>query len=482
VNSFWRGVLAATAATLTLAGADGPKAGDLTIEPYAFRLESGLTVDAELGRLAVPQTRSNPLGPVTTIAFVRFRSTSDTPGAPIFYLAGGPGASGIDDSRGNLSATVAALQTVGDVIVIDQRGTGLSTPDLNVHATFGVAPGDPLSSPSATASLEEALQKASRELLDRGTELSAYNTNESADDLDMLRVALGVDRVRVWAHSYGTHLALAFVRRHEPAVDRIVMGGINGPNHRWRLPADADRLFARLAPLLQADPRWGPRIPDLRGLVSQVLSGLAEHPVSITLALGPDKTTTVTLGKDDVQVLTALQLGDIDFIRAIPALFFGMANNNYSTPAAILLALKASEIGPAVRYTMHCASGVSAERLALIDSQKEGALLGNAINFPFSNPHVCEAWNAGDLGPDFRMPVMSTIPALFVSATLDGRTSLEDAAEVRAGFPNSVAVVLENGSHGRMFSVSPELTRLMLDFFLEKPVVDQTITLPFSFQ
>jgi len=475
-------MLAAAAASLNFLYADAPKAGDLTIEPYAFHTESGRTLDAELGRFTVPQNRSNPDSPVVTIAFVRFRSTSDTPGPPIFYLVGGPGASGIDDARGNLFGTIAALQAASDVIVIDQRGTGMSTPDLNVHAMFGLTPGVPLGSGEAVVALVNAFKKAAGQLSEAGIDLSAYNTNENADDVDALRSALGIERIQVWAHSYGTHLALALVRRHETFVAKIVLGGINGPDHRWRLPGDGDRLFARLNLLVQADPRWAGRIPDLSGLVRQVLSRLDEKPVSISVRVAPDKTATVTLGKQDVQVLTALQLGDIDFIRAIPGLFYGMANNNFSTPAVIILALKASEIGPAMRYTMHCASGVSADRLARIDTEKDTALLGDAVNFPFNDSRVCEAWHAGDLGPEFRAPVTSSIPALFVSATLDGRTSLEDAAEVRAGFPNSYAVMLENGSHGRIFSVSPELTRVMLDFFMDKTVSDQTISLPFSFQ
>jgi hypothetical protein len=89
-----------------------------------------------------------------------------------------------------------------------------------------------------------------------------------------------------------------------------------------------------------------------------------------------------------------------------------MANNNFSTPAAIMLALKVSEIGPAMRYTMHCTSGVSAARLARIDPEKDTALLGNAVNFPFNDSRICEAWNAGDLGPEFRAPVTSSVPAL----------------------------------------------------------------------
>ena len=47
----------------------------------------------------------------------------------------------------------------------------------------------------------------------RGIDLNAYNTSESAEDVELLRRALGADRIVLWAHSYGTHLALAVLRR-----------------------------------------------------------------------------------------------------------------------------------------------------------------------------------------------------------------------------------------------------------------------------
>ena len=43
----------------------------------------------------------------------------------------------------------------------------------------------------------------------KGVDLAAYNTNESADDLEDLRKALGASKISLWATSYGTHLALA---------------------------------------------------------------------------------------------------------------------------------------------------------------------------------------------------------------------------------------------------------------------------------
>jgi len=469
--------------TATLGGLSSAatQAGDLTLDPYAYKLENGQVIQAELGRLVVLQSRSDPTGPVVSLAFVRFRATRPNPGSPIIYLVGGPGASGIDDGRGALFKTIDALRAISDVLLLDQRGTGLSTPDLTSHKSIGVSPGESIGSEQSLTALVETFRGAASEVASRKIDLNAYNTVESAEDVEDLRKALGVATVRIWAHSYGTHLALAFLRQHPASVEKVILGGINGPDQRWRLPADLDRLFAKLDTLVRADPRWKDRIPDLPALVRNVLTRLESKPVSVPLKLSSGATVTVVLGKQDVQVLTALQMGDIDFIAAIPALYYAMSLGDFTQPAFITLALKTSEIGTAMRYAMHCASGVSAERLDRIRSEAGAALFGDSINFPFSDPRVCQAWAVKDLGPSFRAPVTSKVPALFVSATLDGRTSMEDTEEVRAGFSDSRRVILEGSSHGRMFSTSADLTALMVSFFDGRPAPSQTITIPFQF-
>ena len=42
---------------------------------------------------------------------------------------------------------------------------------------------------------------------EQGVDLAAYTTNESADDLEALRHALGAATISLWSISYGTHLA-----------------------------------------------------------------------------------------------------------------------------------------------------------------------------------------------------------------------------------------------------------------------------------
>src|SRR5215210_98310 len=109
------------------------KAGDLTIKPYVFENQKGEKVDAEFGTLVVPENRRDPQSNLIELAFVRFKSTSRTPGAPIVYLAGGPGGSGIGTATGSRFPLFMAMREVGDVVAFDQRGTGYSKPNLGCY-------------------------------------------------------------------------------------------------------------------------------------------------------------------------------------------------------------------------------------------------------------------------------------------------------------------------------------------------------------
>ena len=51
------------------------KAGDLTVRPYVFQTLDKQTVDAEFGRLLVPENRRNPQSRLIELVFVRFKST-----------------------------------------------------------------------------------------------------------------------------------------------------------------------------------------------------------------------------------------------------------------------------------------------------------------------------------------------------------------------------------------------------------------------
>ena len=136
--------------------------------------------------------------------------------------------------------------------------------------------------------------------------------------------------------------------------------------------------------------------------------------------------------------------------------------------------IKNRPLGTVMTYMTDLASGVSDERMRAIRAQVPGALLGNAINYPFDDPEFQAAWGAPDLGPGFRAPIRSNVPALFLSGTLDGRTSLSDAEEIRRGFARGVRVDVNNASHN-LYAASPALLDIMVRFARGETVRDVTL-------
>jgi pimeloyl-ACP methyl ester carboxylesterase len=78
---------------------------------------------------------------------------------------------------------------------------------------------------------------------------------------------------------------------------------------------------------------------------------------------------------------------------------------------------------------------------------------------------ACDGWGVGRLDASYRTPVRSKTPALFISGSLDGRTPISNAEEVRNGFPNSAHLILEGASHGDdLFLSSPAILEAVLSF------------------
>src|SRR5262245_66514258 len=80
--------LLSTGLMLISVKAQSAKSGDLKLEPYVFEAANKQKVDAELGRLVVPENRRNPKSRLIELVFVRFKSTAQKPGPPIIYQIG----------------------------------------------------------------------------------------------------------------------------------------------------------------------------------------------------------------------------------------------------------------------------------------------------------------------------------------------------------------------------------------------------------
>ena len=452
------------------------KPGDLTFESHIFETHDGQRINATLGRLVVPESHQKPGTGLIKLAFVRLQSTSQNPGPPIFYLSGGPGVSGITHSRGRRSTVILAMREIGDVILIDQRGVGLTEPRLDCGRLDY-----PLDEPATREGLLRVYRMRARACADkwklRGVNLEAYNTNENAEDINALREALGLEKISLLGTSYGTALAHTILKRYPDSVHRVIMVGMEGPDHTYKLPSNAQKQITEIVRLTKENQQVNSLVPDLPKLLVTISERLKNQPVKIDLQ---DPPGNVVVGDFDLRLMTADSIGHDPLLKRFPFVILAMSKGDFSSLGEWAVEYRQNEIS-AMQAAMDCSSGVSPERWNRIVAEEPGTMLGRDLDFPF--PEVCDAWSVPQLDASFRSPLATDVPTLFISGTLDVRTPQSNAEEIRNGYSNSTLVSVKVATHSdQLFIASPQIGKVMLEFMKGLPVSIESIEAPFEFE
>lgn len=440
----------------------------------------GTEFELTRGIVRVPEQRTAGAtagGRTVDLAVVRVRRTG-APASPSAHviLAGGPSDSGVEQVLGLARQGGALLADLmaGDVVGIDQRGTGRSVPNLSSSALYPL----PLDRPGSIESWLPIIERVSKEEAARfranGVVLEAYNTRESADDVNAVREALGYARVTLWGRSYGTHLALATVARHPAIADRLILVSPEGPDHTWKLPSQVDAVLQRL------ESRGA---GDLIAPLNAILTQLASQPVTVaTTHPQTGRSAVITLGAFDIQSAVARALGDPRSLVTLPTAIREMRDGDFQRMAQVaMLQRERGGVQSAMKMMMDLSSGASSARLARIEREAESAVLGNAINFP--TMYLSRAWGAVDLGNDFRRPVTSDVPALIMVGDLDPRTPIANAREVAATLSQATVVTVENATHQFDLFGSAPIRDILGQFLRGQKLASDRLTLaPIAFK
>lgn len=443
-----------------------PKAGAVSFEPYSLKTYDQREHPAELGKLWVPENRSKSNGRLIQLGFVRLKSTAANPQPPIVFLAGGPGVPGTGMARVPVYfALFERLQTIADVILLDQRGLGLSAPNLQCSKTNMSLPPDMWETrEKAAQALTGLVRSCAAYWSAQGVDVPAYNTNASADDLEDLRRAVGVQRLSLLGHSYGTSLALATIRRHGEHLNRVVLASVQGPDQDLKLPVVAEFGLKRLARFVSEDPSVNKEIPDLISALSQAFARLERQPAEVPFTETiTGNTTNLRVGKFALQLLVDTRMKDGRNVTLLPALIFTASQGDYAMLGAMVKRLHEGFGNTSLmQFPMTCSNGASAERHAVAERQASRTLLGNPADLALE-PKLCAAVGSPDLGQEFRTPIWSPVATLFLSGSMDSDTLPSNAEEVRWGFPNSTHIIVENGFHETL--PAGEVQDLIVDFF-----------------
>ena len=435
------------------------------------------------GTIQVLENRNDKNSRTIPLTYVRFPSTSNKKGSPIVYLSGGPGGSGISTAQyPNFRFPLfMALREFGDVIALDQRGTGKSRVVPKCESKQKL----PLNKRLSELDVTKIYGAVAKECIDfwnkEGADIYGYTTVQSAHDLNDLREHLQADKLTLWGISYGSHLALASLKVMGNHIEKMVLASAEGLNQTVKLPIRTDAYFKRLQQAINQQPKAKAAFPNIIGLAKRVNKKLDENPIEVTITKPNGEPVEFLFQKSHMQGIASAMISDPHrYVTKLLQIYSEIDNGKTTMLPDIIqrAGLNNDKISlDIMSFGMDVASGVTDERLTLIKQQATSSVVGKMLNFPM--PHLNKIIPKLDLGDEFRAKPISDVPTLLLSGSLDGRTYLQSQYEATSELTNLTKVTVINAGHN-LFMVSPKVTETIKKFLNEKPIEETEIefTLP----
>jgi pimeloyl-ACP methyl ester carboxylesterase len=431
---------------------------------------------ARCGTLTVPENRARPKGRKITLGVAIVPAVRSRPAAdPIVWFAGGPG----DDAVSEIPMAIAGgLNRDRDVIFMSQRGTYSADPALtcpNIDKFNARAVGLVYNAPSTGRLHVQATRACREKLVSRGADLSAYNGTESAADYADLRKALGIRKWNVFGISYGTDLALLYMRLHPKGIRSVGIDGVLPPSLAgggvtWKAAREGfDGLFRACAQQRACNSRY----PHLKATFERLVLKLDARPVTTTVTV-PGRPAPVKVVLDGAALLTWLTSAT-HVAAGVPRSIDELAHGN---PRRIAEQWAGGKLSPqamgrvshGLEYGVFCSEWTPYESQA--DVIRAGrrvfpsfprSLLANAPQLPFLHAD-CRAWHVPAAPRSVRKVTRSDIPTLVLSGGFDAQTAPSNGAYVARTLSRSTAVTVPYVAHVT-FAGSPCAQAITASFF-----------------
>jgi pimeloyl-ACP methyl ester carboxylesterase len=394
--------------------------------------------------VSVPADYSEPDGAAMDLFVV----VVDNPGGeeigPVAYLVGGPGG--------------AAHPEVGwmrgrpfDVVLVDQRGTGLSKPSLRCPEVDEVIPlrlslGQ---TPEANALEAGALADCGARLASEGVDVSLFDSESNARDFEIVRTALGFDQWNLWGGSYGSRLGLEILRLHPENVRAAVFDAVVAPQAdlaaEWpdHLRNAVDLLAESCAASTDCHDAYG----DIGAVVNELAEELDARPVDVDV-LGD----TVRMDGAAVANTVLDALAGTQNIRRLPLLLTAAADGNLVPLAEIRAAnwgaSGRSLFSDGMYWSVQCRDHYSVTDQDAMNAALADEAGGFARLYTYSwFTTTCAQWGAGTSPSSTREPVISDVPTLLLAGSFDPASPPVWAQLVAEGLTNSTYIEFARFGH-----------------------------------
>jgi len=426
----------------------------VSIEPYPKLIKADPRLILKTGYLVVPENRRKPKGRKVKLPFffVR-RPDQDARKNVSLYMTGGPGYSttaGIDSIGYN-----SGFLKYGGFIAFDQRGTKRAIPNLEAAEVYEAIKQSYREDLHKDSLVLLAVKRSRERLVAQGIDLSAYNTAESVEDINDLRLALGLDSLNLVGISYSGGLMLLVAQVHPEAVRLLLL---NSP-----LPAFVTYEESALKNINEAlDQVFANCAADSSG----AYKGLKERFHRYFTDLGSERfsmryrekkgidSITVHYGKQElldaiINRLNTAQVKSVPFV--ISEILSGRGESFVREVMDGYFAGNPS-VSLGMRYSVYC-SGQIAFASKSVEAQEEKRLPWLA-GYVFNNVDhpICDCWKVQPVKKEIRTPVRSSVPALISTGDVDPWCRPSFNRLIKTGLPNAQLLILHDKGHGAGYS------------------------------
>lgn len=464
--------LPAPAAAAEAAAVDtaAPVTAAATLPMHECRIEHPLhltSIAARCGTLTVPLDREHPDagGIDLNIALVPpLNRRSEA--APLFLLAGGPG-QGAVQTYVTVAGAFARINRTHPIVLLDQRGTGKSSPQSCDYPESWEQPADPM----------PVVRKATAECLAKlGPAVRFYTTSIAVRDLDEVRAALGYAQIDLYGGSYGTRVAEQYMRRYPDHTHAAILDGVVYPEEVLGpdMARDADHALGLIVARCQHAAECNTAYPKLAEDLGALLRQFGTHQTAVSVD-DPNSGLPQQIQFNHNVLAGALRLLSYSSASAslLPTLIHEGARSLADDPQGTLAPLAAQTImtsrqlhdmlASGMQYSVICSEDVPYYNTDSIDRDAlERTYLGTQLVDSFEE--VCKIWPKGPVDADLHAALHSDVPTLLLSGEADPVTPPSAADRLARTLTRRRHLVLAGEGHGQLgTSCMPRLMAAFLD-------------------
>jgi pimeloyl-ACP methyl ester carboxylesterase len=366
-------------------------------------------VDARCGTFLVPENRAKPNGGQIGLHVVVLPAFSRPPRADaVTYLAGGPGEAATEFAA-DLSRQLSVLNVSRDIVLVDQRGTGRSSP--------------------------------------RG-DVTQYGTSMAMDDLDAVRAALGYRQLDVLGSSYGATAAQIYLKLHPSSVRTLILSGATAIDVPFfgRYAVNAQRALDEIANLCASDPDCRKAYPDWERQFGALVKARNAEPVD-------------GMTGDEVASVVQHMLLDLEKAVSIPLVVSRAAEGDYaplkeegSGDLDADLNLMGSSIWCNEPWTGLDAKGPWGTDFDSYTAARIAAFRDSCSSVP-KRAEPRSLWT---------LPKSSPVPVLALVGGADPQDPIGNLSDLKRHFPDSRTIIFPHIGH--QFGIGGCLYPILMDF------------------